>query len=324
MRKFFLLILFFSVSLFASSVNLHKGWNLIGAIGNIKPSSINSAKTVWVYRDENWSLYIKDDPSGNNYGYDSVNSINAGEGFWVDSSSDDTVVFEDNKSIYNIPKSATVKMYNLYLKNRVNDERYLVSNSLGTNSVTFDKNNSTIVLRAYKSEGKDSRAGINIENISGGYMASSVETEVVLKTDIDADSKVNRVQLNCCNLTLDGVDDANGCAVIFLSEAGAYYWYEKEYFDGTWKGIVYKQLGSEDMRGKDITIKVSIDGSKIIFSLRGDVNHDATLDTNVYTGATINGKIGWVEIKARVKALDDDKPVANVSEVTIKDINVTF
>lgn len=49
MKKIVTSLALSAATLFATSVNVNSGWNLVGAIGAITPSQITCAQTVWTY-----------------------------------------------------------------------------------------------------------------------------------------------------------------------------------------------------------------------------------------------------------------------------------
>ena len=58
-----------------------KGWNLLGALSDITPSSVKDAKYIWGYQN-GWKLYCKKAVT-NNYGYEKLATMKEGFGFWI-------------------------------------------------------------------------------------------------------------------------------------------------------------------------------------------------------------------------------------------------
>ena len=317
--KKLLLLVGIALCVYATDITISKGWNLIGATNDIAPSSINSAKTAWTFRDGNWTLYQRDNVYSDNLGFGKLDMIKTGEGFWINSDSSSVLHIEDrfqNQPIY--------QAYGLYLMDKKRDARYTVSNDLGANGVVFNQDQQTFELSAYKNPYNDSRAGISIVNL-WTYPVVSVKAEVILKIDgVDQLGSKNRAQLNLCSLPITQDKNSSGCAGIILSTSGVVVWYERDYFNGQYVEIMGKQIGTENMVGKDVTMKISLDGSKITYSVSGDVNHEMTFDT-ADTNATTIGEARSCEIRARVKGNDvDPSQIADATHVSVKNVSVEY
>ena len=319
MKKVVSAILISGSMLFGASAQIHQGWNLVGAASSITPSSINSAKTIWTFRNGEWYLYEKDSNSANNYGFSTLDKINTAEGFWINATKNDSINFPTTQSI----RQKVYEAYGLYLRDKKNDSRYTVSNSLGTNGVQYNSNDQTFELSAYKEQGKDSRASLEIKNLFV-YGAKSVSVSGSFTISGETNSTKNRMQLNTCNIPLKNTHSYSGCAGISLTKYGAYVWFEKDNLkDYSWENIFGLQIGTEDMTNKNVTMKIEIDGTNIKYSISGDVNHEVTKDT-ASTNATIAGNIRYAVVRARVDDRNTDALVANSTNVKVSNITVEY
>lgn len=219
---------------------------------------------------------------------------------------------------------AVYSAYGLYLQDKKNHDNYLISNSLGTNGVSFNQSNNTFTLNAYKQDLIDSRAGLDIKNISV-YPAKSISVTAKLQAnDTTTGYSKNRLQLVACNIPLVGTHEYDGCTGMSLSSSGAHVWYGKENLkDWGWEDISDFQFGTEDMRGKNITMKIAINGTKISYSISGDVNHEVTKDTSE-TNATISGNIRYSSIRARLDDRNDNPAIGSNTRVDVSDIKVEY
>ena len=219
---------------------------------------------------------------------------------------------------------AAYSAYGLYLQDKKNHDNYLISNSLGTNGVSFNQSNNTFTLNAYKQDQIDSRAGLDIKNTSV-YPAKSISVTAKLHAnDTTTGYSKNRMQLSACGIPLAGTHEYDGCTGMSLSSAGAYVWYGKENLkDWGWEDISDFQFGTEDMRGKNVTMKIEINGTKISYSITGDVNHEVTKDTSE-TNATISGNIRYASIRARLDDRNDDPAIGTNTKVDVSDIKVEY
>ncbi len=321
MRKFSFASVLLASSLFATSIPLNQGWNLVGAVNNIDPQSIGCAKTIWTYRDSGWSLYVRDNSDQNNYGFPQVNTINAGEGFWVNADSSCNIDFSDSGDV-----SPTVGSeyyaYGLHLQDRKSDEVYTVSNSLGTNSVVFDANTSTFTLSAFRDDNRDSRAGLVLYDSD----ITSVQATVNLHTD--GTTWENRAQLNVEGMAISGNSDAQGEAGIIIVQDGIAAWYDLDYSDGTWTSLYGESLATGgNYKDRDLNVRITVDGTKIVYEVtdatNGSLIGTKTYDTDTNASATIASGIGRVEVRARVKDNADlNAQAAPSSVVTLKDMKI--
>ena len=219
---------------------------------------------------------------------------------------------------------AVYSAYGLYLQDKKNHDNYLISNSLGTNGVTFNQTNNTFAINAYKQEQIDSRAGLDIKNTSV-YPAKSISVTAKLHADDTTTGySKNRMQLIACGIPLVGVHKYDACTGMNLSSAGIHVWYGRENLkDWGWEDISDFQFGTEDMRGKNVTMKIEINGTKISYSITGDVNHEVTKDTSE-TNATISGNIRYASIRARVDDRNDYPAIGSNTKVDVSDIKVEY
>lgn len=114
MKKMLTVSLVVSSLLQASSVNIYSGWNLVGAVTDVNPTTINCAKTIWSFDPLNqsnpWSLYQNVDTS-HNFGFNNLSNIEKGKGFWIYSNCNtplnflDGTVPDDQNMIFDINAS---------------------------------------------------------------------------------------------------------------------------------------------------------------------------------------------------------------------------
>ncbi len=321
MKKFSFALILLASSLFATSIPLNQGWNLVGAVNNIDPQSIGCAKTIWTYRNGGWSLYVRDNSDQNNYGFPQINTINAGEGFWVNADSSCNIDFSGSADV-----SPTVGSeyyaYGLYLRDRKSDEVYTVSNSLGTNSVIFDANTSTFTLSAFRDDNRDSRAGLVLYDSN----ITSVQATVNLHTD--GTTWENIAQLNVGRMAISGNSDTLGEAGIVIAQDGIATWYTLDNSDGTWTEVYGDNLAtSGNYKDRDLNVRITVDGTKIVYEVTdatdGSLIGTKTYDTDTNASSTIASSIGKVEVRARVKDNADlNAQAAPSSIVTLKDMKI--
>ncbi len=90
MKKLIPISLIAAATLYAGTT-INTGWNLVGAVADVNPSTINCAKTVWTYDQTNgWSLFQNVD-STQNFNYPTLSNISMGSGFWINSTCDTTI-----------------------------------------------------------------------------------------------------------------------------------------------------------------------------------------------------------------------------------------
>ena len=92
------------------TINLKTGWNLIGTyVNNVSVDKFQNAKIVWKYVNGKWVAYSSN-PTINKLikqkGFTTFNTINSGEGFWVNTTSATTVTIagDATKDALNIKK----------------------------------------------------------------------------------------------------------------------------------------------------------------------------------------------------------------------------
>ena len=325
MKKFTIASILLASSLFAiNGVPLKQGWNLVGAVDDINPQSISCAKTIWTYRDGGWNLYIQNDTSADNHGFPQIGQISKGEGFWVNADSNCVINFSDSGYIPTNEQGDSYFAYGHQLQDRKSDARYAVSNSLGTNLVVFDANNSTFTLSAYRNDNNDSRAGLVLQD------SNITSAQATLKLTTDGTTGENRAQLNACNMKISGNTDLKASAGIVVKPSSISVWYEIDNPDGTWIDVYDKKiLENTTMKDKDLNVRITVDGTKIVYSIVDAINGTSiateTYDTETNTSATIASGIGCVEVRARVKD-DGDLSVqaADNTVVTLKDLKVVY
>jgi hypothetical protein len=106
MKKVISLSLIGASLLFAGSININKGWNLVGAVDNIDPTTLNCAETVWTYdsNTSSWNLYQTFN-NNTNFGHHNLNHISQGQGFWIKSNCATTLEHsKDSKKYQNMDK----------------------------------------------------------------------------------------------------------------------------------------------------------------------------------------------------------------------------
>lgn len=85
-----------ALSLSAGTIPVNTGWNLVGAVDDINPSTVNCAKTIWTYNtDGTWNLY-QNINSSDNFGFNPLTNIEKGVGFWVNSTCNTSIGYDDN------------------------------------------------------------------------------------------------------------------------------------------------------------------------------------------------------------------------------------
>ncbi len=103
--KILLFVLLVSGLLVGQSIQVQQGWQLLGAMDDIKTSSFDNTcvKTVWGYEDGTWKLHI-----ANNATYQIPNTISTdfatiqkGQGYWV-KGYDNCIIPDSNQSGTNI------------------------------------------------------------------------------------------------------------------------------------------------------------------------------------------------------------------------------
>lgn len=120
MKKLITTSVFAATTLFASTININGGWNLLGAVDNIAPHEVPCAKTAWIFNNSTntWSLYTRQNMGDGfltpeQYGYSSIDTITQGRGFWVNadstgcsvSLSDDNTTTSPSEDIVTSPAS---------------------------------------------------------------------------------------------------------------------------------------------------------------------------------------------------------------------------
>ena len=99
----FLIMLILPVFIYAKSIELTKGWNLIGTPDDINLSSLNLSdkESIWTYKDNKWYLRSTIDQSI----FPKLELIEAGSGFWFYSNSDRNISLPDtNKTAKRLVK----------------------------------------------------------------------------------------------------------------------------------------------------------------------------------------------------------------------------
>jgi hypothetical protein len=147
----------FSISLVSSTFlsaatiiqELNQGWNLVGAIEDINPADISCVEVLWMYSDNQWSLYIPQAPS-NNYGYSQITKINKADGFWIKSDSNDCNL------TYNTPDEPSVISF-LGIVESVN---YGENISI---SVDINKTDASILSHSWKLNGTEISTSSNLD-----------------------------------------------------------------------------------------------------------------------------------------------------------------
>ncbi len=320
MKKWFVGISVAVSSLMATSVPLHSGWNLVGAVEGITPSSISCAKAVWRYDNGNWMLYVKDDTSGDNYGFGKLEYIEKGEGFWVNADSNCDVNFLDANSAVSSNMSKVIyEGFGFSLIDKKNSESYLVSNSLGSNEVVWDNSSKSFILKAYRDDGKDSKAGLLLKKKN----IQSVEATIVYTTD--GNTTENRAQLNAYgfNIVQNDANTSWASVGIVVKPNSIIYWIEKDKSDGSYEDIQDGDIVTDvDTKGKELKLSIKRDGTKIILGVSGSINATKTLET-AQTNATITSGFSSVEIRSRVKDYVLPEQAADSTTVELKDLKIS-
>jgi hypothetical protein len=262
--------------LFASSISVNEGWNLVGAVNNIDPSKIDCAKTIWVYNPDipkKWSLYQTID-SSQNFGFDNLAYINKGQGFWLNSNCDTAINYAD----------ATGNSFNLfgfYWTNIKKDERYTV---LGNNAIV---DNNIIKLEAHKQDNIQSRAEARTYLKK---LASSANVDVRLMANGNNDTngfKYTYFQFQTrSNIIDNGVDKKAYCSIALKGKAiYATVWIEDDNGNETKafpsdsqpnNAILEFNDSNPLLLGKNINLEIKKLDNKIVFSSSGDVNGSVT------------------------------------------------
>lgn len=88
-KKFFFIGLIFSLYGYAQTIDLPKGWNMLGATGELSTSALisNQNERIWVYDAGVWDYYTTT----------KVGTIQSGSGFWLNS---------DTNKTYTLPQLA--------------------------------------------------------------------------------------------------------------------------------------------------------------------------------------------------------------------------
>lgn len=322
-------LIFSATTLFSTTVNINPGWNLVGAMGAIVPSQISCAKTVWSYENKAWKLYTIQNSDANNYGFAQLSNIEPGKGFWVNSGTDSCNI--DFSNLTYIPTEGKTFLSNgLVFTEKKNSVKYTIPG----NTASYDDSNKTFTLTAVKNTVSDSRSGIVIET---PQPLSLVEATLNLQT-ANTTSSANRAQLNTGNIPLvqfDANTTRGFSSGVTLSSRGIYAWASIDFVDGTWEDIYSQDIALDtSLVGKDIKVKVFIEGSKIKYEFSGGYVGTHTIDTselsyNNTITAEINGGIRYAELRSRVKVASDatDTSVVTVSDVKvapyIKEVNAT-
>ena len=105
MKKFFfiLLLIFLLPSIINSAtlnLEIAKGWNLKSSyLKEVKTSDFKDVNSLWKWNGNNWLIWSPKSEISElvkNYGIESFSSIYAGEGFWINSNTEETVSFNGN------------------------------------------------------------------------------------------------------------------------------------------------------------------------------------------------------------------------------------
>ena len=109
MKRTTIISLVAASALFAGTVNINSGWNLVGAVEDVNPSNIECARTVWTFDgyNWNWSLYQTMNQV-DNYGYTPLTQINKGQGFWVNSECSTVLDFAESNDTVEDNTTTTV------------------------------------------------------------------------------------------------------------------------------------------------------------------------------------------------------------------------
>lgn len=245
MKKSITLSLVASSILYATSVPVSTGWNLVGAISDIDPSTIGCAKSVWTYdpNDENepWKLYQNID-SSQNYGYEKISKIHMGAGFWLDSTCATSVDF--NTTTYPPYNMDNFMMYGYYWNISKSDERYNYSGN--TVEHGYDQSNPNFIrLTTLRQDDKRSRTEfqthlhhkvmgasteISLDITSTGYNSSSfrAHSDITIPETLKSDLGLSSTNVRAYNfIVLKGklvkafiyLEDNSGNEVEVWSEA---------------------------------------------------------------------------------------------------------
>ena len=89
------LSLFFTTESIAATISLQSGWNLLSSRIEITVADTfsdgNKFASVWKWENNNWAVYLPDKEDGGavyaeSKGFNLLEEINPGEGFWVNCS----------------------------------------------------------------------------------------------------------------------------------------------------------------------------------------------------------------------------------------------
>lgn len=142
MKKIVTSLVLSALALFATTININSGWNLIGAIGAIKPGQITCAKTVWTYKGGDWKLYAKGSTDPNNYGFTPLTDIQAGQGFWVNASTDSC-----NINFSNLTNNTLAFTANMFDDDTYYNVSWEYGNPLTYTSYVFSYNGATTLIK---------------------------------------------------------------------------------------------------------------------------------------------------------------------------------
>lgn len=305
MKKVALVVLSSVAALYATSVTVNTGWNLLGAINGISPSQITCASTVWTYDPsdaKSWKLYVKTPVSGN-YGFNTIPAINMGQGFWVNNTSGSPCILEFNTTT---PVTGTYyDAYGFHFIDVKKDARYTVAN----NHVSYNSSTTTFDLNASLSAGIDSRAQLTAD-LTSPLSAINATTKLVTGT-----TGYNKSQVIIGNLDINSTT-AVGYAGINLNKNGATAWFETNNISTgeTIQQFYSHSFSTTNMVGENIISHIDVNGSKITYSIsNGSTINASDTYTTTANGITIGGGIKRVGIRART---DDSNATTTPGSVT--------
>lgn len=321
MKKVALVVLSSVAALYATSITVPTGWSLLGAINGISPSQIACANTVWTYNNGggNWNLYVKTPVSGN-YGFNTISSIDMGQGFWVNNTSGSACTLDFSATAPTTPTYYSA--YGLTFVDRKTEPSTFAPlyNRVG-NTISYNSANTTFTLDANLSDNNDSRTGLKMSSLSDTNKLSQIEAKIKL---VEGTTKYNRAQVVGGKITMSHDSSVTGYAVLSLHKNGAYASFNTQDSNGTTIESLLPTgtLSTTNMVGKTVDAKIALNGSTVVYTITGDVNATYSFTPSA---ATLTSGIGFAEIRSRnddATALSESSQAGSLTKVELSAVGV--
>ena len=313
MKKIIPLSLIAASTLFAGSINVNTGWNLVGAVDDINPSSISCVKAIWAYDQLNgWSLHQNIDTS-TNFGYDQISTLSKGQGFWLNSDCQTTIEYSDTTT-----SSSYFDLFGFNWEDVKKDDRYTV---LG-NTVSHDS--SLITLETVIREDLDSRTEVKTslstpsKSVSSTLKITQTDTgynklefraysNVTISSDVQTALGLNSTYVR--SYSVIGMTGKKIYSYVYLDDGATeakVYDSQDSNLDGIRENesSMYYNETTSILVGKTIDMNITTDGSSVTFSAT-DTSGAISISPVTFTPPTGTIISDTDQIGVRTKILDD-------------------